>query len=392
MPIGNKAQFIAQSLVNAFIAQVKAMLVEPYSDQLESMQKQQNDMEGSINNAQTEIGSLTSEIAQMAADLDRLDADLSAVRSDYRDALQNYQQLQQTAAETSDAVIVTQPAQAPNLPSRNQMLYVVLAAFLGLAAGCALTFLLDYFHGKVQTDKDVSTALNMSVLSTIGKLAREDKELVMNSAPASIVAEDFRILGNKVRLLRENASVTTLLITSPVPTEGKSFIISNLAISLSRMGLRIVLVDADLHLPRLHTLFGITQDKGLSNTLCDGTVDGTLLSTGIGELKILTSGELPTNPAELLGSSNLEDLLKELKGKTDLVLIDCPPVFAASDASILASKVDGVLLVLRAGYSESKAAREAVEALRQAKANLVGIVLNSVTIRNRKWGYYRYSK
>lgn len=385
---GLKAQLIAQSLVNAFVTQVKALLIEPYSDRLDSMQKQIKEMDASINSLQTEMGKLTSEIAQMTADLDRLDTDLTAARTDYRESLQSYEQIQRTAVETSDAVLVTEPAKAPKAPSQNRLLYVVIAMFLGLALGTGSSFLLKYIDGQIRTKHDVRSVLNLPVLSTIGQLDEEDNDLVMDSAPSSSIAEDFHILANKIRLARETASLRTLAITSPAPAEGKSIIISNLAVGLSRMGLRVVIVDADLRLPRLHTLFGLAQGEGLANSLTKGNINGHLQPTGIGELNILTSGQVPSNPAELLSSPHLVKVLQQLKEKTDLVLIDCPPILVASDASILASKVDGVLLVLRAGYSENDAARDAVEALRQVKANLVGIVLNSVPDR-KKSSYYR---
>lgn len=385
---GVKAQLIAQSLVNAFVVQVKAMLTEPYADRLAGIQQQISDVEGSINNTQIEIGTLTAEIANIASELDRLATDLTSVRSDYRESLRYYQQLQTTAAETANTVVITEPAQAAKLPSQNRILFVVIAGFLGLAIGTGLAFLLKYIDRFIRTNQDVRSVLNMPVLSTIGQLNRKENGLVMVSSPASNIAEDFRVLGNKIRLISENASVKTLLITSPVPTEGKSILVSNLAISLSRMGLRVVVVDADLRLPRMHDLFGLAQDEGLTDSISKENINGTLQSTGIGELNILTCGRIMPNPAEVLSSPYLLKLLQALKEKADLVLIDCAPVLAAADASILASKVDGVLLVLRAGYSQNEAARDTVDALQQVKANLIGIVLNSVP--NRKKRYYHY--
>jgi capsular exopolysaccharide synthesis family protein len=388
-----RAQLILQSLVDSFIVQVKTLLTEPYSDQLDGIQKQLKIVEGTISSNQNEIGQLTSEIAQMVADLDGLETDLAAVRSDYRESVQNYEQIRTTAVQESDAVIVTEPAEAPKLPSQNRIFFVGIAAFLGLVLGTGLAFFLMHVDSKIRTGQDVRSSTNLPILSSIGRITGKEKGLVMNSAPDSGVAEDFRQLSNIIRLISENASVKTLMVTSPVPTEGKSLIISNLAIGLTGMGLRIVLVDADLRRPRLHSLFELNQDDGLSNSLDKGNTNGSLQATGIGELRVLTSGIIPTNPAELLSSSHLANLLEELKNNTDLILLDCPPVLLASDASILASKVDGVLLVLRAGSSESKSAKEALEALEQVKAKLVGIVLNSVP--NQKRGYYyryRYHK
>jgi capsular exopolysaccharide synthesis family protein len=387
-PDATKAQLITKSLVNAFVTQLKALISQPYSDRLESLQKQINDMDGTIRTTQTDAGSLSSEIAQMTADLDRLATDLTVLRGDYRDSMLSYQNIQTTAVEASDAVIVTEPAEPARTPSGNRMIYIVVAGILGLAVGTGGSFFLDYIDGKIRTGQDVRSTLDLVVVSTIGKIPSKEHELVMDTAPASGVAEDFRVLSNKIRMISENSSVKTLLFTSPAPSEGKSITVSNLAIGLSRMGLRIVLVDADMRLPRLHTLFGLAQDEGLSNSLSKGSINGALQATGIGELKVLTSGRIfNSNPAELLSAPDLPKLLEDLQVGADLVLIDCPPILAASDASILASKVDGVLIVLRAGYSESRSAKDAIETLRHADVNVVGVVLNSVP--DRRITYHR---
>ena len=273
------AIFIAKSLVNHFMAQVRAVLVEPYSNQVESMQQQLSDIQASINSTQAEIGTLTSEIAQMTAKLDRLNADLTAARGDYRSALQNYEQLQTTSTQSSNSVILTNPAQPPNQSSRNRMLYLMIAVVLGLAMGSGTAFLMENVHAKIRSDQDVRSILQLPVLSTIGKINKK-KELVMYSASESTTAEDFRILGNKVRLIHENAMVNIFMITSPVPTEGKSVLVSNLAISLSKMGLQVILVDADLRLPRLHKIFGLNQQNGLT-TILNGAV-----STGPYKIRI----------------------------------------------------------------------------------------------------------
>lgn len=385
-----RAQLILQSLLDAYIARVKALLSEPYSDQLANLKNSVEEKEGSINQTQIEIGALTSDIVKMAAELKRLETELDVVRNDYRAALQFYEQLQTTAVKESDAVIITEPAEPSELPRQNRILYIVVAAFLGLGLGTGLAFLFRYIDGKIRTDQDVRSMLNLPVLSAIGQIPVKDRDLVMDSETGSGIAEDFRLLCNKIRLIGVNTSVKTILVTSPIPSEGKSSVISNLAIGLSQMGLRIVLVDADLRNPRLHRIFGLSQDTGLADSLREGNVNGSLQTIGNGELKIISSGKIPPKPSELLSTPYLSKMLVELKKRADFVLIDCPPVLVASDSSILASKVDGVLLVLRAGSSEGKAAQDAIESLKQVKANIIGIVLNFVPDHKRKYNYYTY--
>jgi capsular exopolysaccharide synthesis family protein len=147
-------------------------------------------------------------------------------------------------------------------------------------------------------------------------------------------------------------------------------------------------VDADLRRPKLRQLFKLPWGEGLTGSLLDESVDGKLQKTALERLMVLPSGDLPHNPAEVIDSPRLRKLLEDLAKKVDLVLIDCPPVLPVSDASILASQADGVVLVLQADETRRQAAREAVESLRKVGAHLVGVVLNSA--RNHKEDYYKY--
>jgi capsular exopolysaccharide synthesis family protein len=178
-------------------------------------------------------------------------------------------------------------------------------------------------------------------------------------------------------------------VTSPGTTEGKSITVANLAVAMAQTGIKVAVVDADLRRPRQHHIFSLKQDQGLTESLLAGRVDGNLrLSESVDGLRVLPSGELPPNPAELLGSRRMEDLLSELAGQVDLVIIDSPPLLPVTDAAVLAQRVDGVLLVLQAGRTRRAEAQHAIERLRQVNANVIGAVLNSVPMR--KGGHYYY--
>ena len=458
----NKARLIAESLVKAFVSQLKALLAEPYAGRLSAIQSQISEVEGSLERVRAEISSLNTETAQLAANLDRLDTSLTSSRSDYRAAVTNYEQAKRMAAESSDAVVLTEPAQVPAQPSQSKWLYISLAGLVGLAIGTGLAVLLRITDNRIWTSQDVRAALKLPVLGEVGRISGKNQDLVMGSAPDSRAAEDFRMLGHKIRLIIENKPIHTLLVTSPAPAEGKSVVVSNLAVSLSKMGLRTVVVDADLRLPRLHRLFGLGRDDGLAEMLYTGEFDGktqckqaggadgnadegvlpalagmgaaqpilqllqrgkealarlggaspaepqdlhgsdgkdrvvSSLSGGDGRLplknpgpiKIVTSGKASPNPAELVSSPYLAELLQKLKEEADIVLIDCPPVLAAAETSLLAAKADAVLLVLRAGVSDTDSVSHALAALQQANANLIGAVLNGV--RDLHHSYYRY--
>jgi len=168
--------------------------------------------------------------------------------------------------------------------------------------------------------------------------------------------------------------------------------VANLAGAMAQAGRRTVLIDCDLHKPRLHRLFGLRNNVGVTTALLEEhpVLDGLLQDTAIPGLQVLTSGPLPPNPAELLGSTRMREFLAELLTQFDLVLLDSPPTAALSDAAILSTQCDGVLLVLDAGKSRREVARRAMEALRRVNARVVGAVLNRMPMQGDSYYYYYY--
>jgi len=183
-------------------------------------------------------------------------------------------------------------------------------------------------------------------------------------------------------------TVRTLLVTSAGPAEGKTVTVSNLAVAIAESGLNVALVDADLRHPRLHVLLGLSQRPGIVESLAEGSTTGGLRTCQVAGVKVLTSGDVPPNPTELLSSQKMVLLLEDLTKRVDLVLIDSSPVLLAADTMMLAPIVDGVLLVVRAGRTSAREAREAVERLKGVGANVIGVVLNAAT--SDLTSYYRY--
>ncbi len=217
------------------------------------------------------------------------------------------------------------------------------------------------------------------------------KHLITLTDPQSPTAEAYRSLYINLSFSSQEQPVRTLLVTSAGPDEGKSTTLANLAVVAAQMGQRVILVDCDLRQPRQHELFGLRNDVGVSSltagqsqveTACQAVVE----TPG---LQVLTSGPLPVSPAQVLASRRMDELIGELAGRADLVLFDSPPVVAVSDASVLATKVDGVLLVLNAGQTKRDYARRAKEALEKVHARIIGAVLNNVSTDAALQGYYR---
>jgi len=214
-------------------------------------------------------------------------------------------------------------------------------------------------------------------------------KLVTLSDPRSPGAEAYRSLRTNLEFSSLDEPLRTMVVTSPAPEAGKSTTLANLAVALAQAGKQVILVDCDLRRPSLHDIFGIANTAGLTSVILDDTTSTPpLRETGVAGLRLLTSGPLPPNPAELLGSRRMAGLIQTLREQADMVLFDAPPVIAVTDAAILASQVDGVLLVLNAGVTRREHAQRARVALDKVNARLVGTVLNNVKLDTSLYGYY----
>jgi capsular exopolysaccharide synthesis family protein len=217
-------------------------------------------------------------------------------------------------------------------------------------------------------------------------------ELAVLTNSQSPVAEAYRVLRTNLQFAAVGHELRTLLVTSPAPNEGKSMTIGNLGAALAQAGQKVIVVDSDLHRPRLHKVFGLRNNLGVTTALLQEhpNVDGLLQDTSISGLRVLTSGPLPPNPAELLGSARMRELRDVLTARADIVLFDSPPATALSDTAILSTQMDGVLLVVDAGATRREMARRAVEALLRVNAHIVGVLLNRMPTQSDSAYYYYY--
>jgi capsular exopolysaccharide synthesis family protein len=379
-----QAALIANTIAEAFIAQIQALQAARYADSLASMQEQITELSALMEETQARIDDMgTPRTAQEEAQLARLETILAGYRSTYATHLRNYEQMRLTAAQSTDNVIVVETAVAPKGPVRPRPLVnAALAAVVGAMLAVGVAFLLEYLDDTIKTLDDVSRTLGLGTLGAIGRLAKGGEELVVAAQPLSPIAEAFRVLCTNIRFSSVDRPLRTLLVTSPGSLEGKSITVANLAVAMVQAGLRVVAVDADLRCPRLHQLFGLDLGEGLIGALLEERTDGRLQPVLMEGLRILPAGKMLPNPAKWLGSRRMGKVLAELAEQVEVVLIDSPPVLSVADAAVLARGVDGVLLVLEAGHTRREAARRAVESLRQVGANLVGVVLNAVPTHN----------
>jgi capsular exopolysaccharide synthesis family protein len=229
--------------------------------------------------------------------------------------------------------------------------------------------------------------LKLDRVDQSGGDAKPGNGLVAAREPRSLAAEAYRTLRTNVQFSSLDQSLRTMLVTSAGPSEGKSTVLANLAITIAESGRRVIAADCDLRRPVLHALFGLSDRPGLTTMILEEDLLP-LQPTNVPNLRLLASGPLPPNPAELLASERMVRVIDRLAQEADLLLFDSPPLAAVSDAAVLAARVDGVLMVVDAGRTRRDTARQAKEQLERVGARLLGVVLNNVKPERKLYEYH----
>jgi capsular exopolysaccharide synthesis family protein len=346
-----------------------------------------------IATTQTKVDSLTAltiRTAAQDAQLASLQASLVTLRSTYATLLSF------TSSNTSNVLTIVEPAVPPDSPaSPKPLLNTLVAAIAGLLLAAGVAFALAYVDDTVKDSEAVREVANLGTLGAIERMKGRPRSEIYRLAPLlsprSGVAEAYRIIRTNLEFASVDTPVQTLLVTSSSPGEGKTVTACNLAIVFAQAGGRVLLVDADLRKPGVHTAFDLPNSQGLTTLLRDDHAmpDAIAQVTEQENLRVLTSGPLPPNPAEILGSQRMRTILERLKAENDLIIFDSPPLLAVTDSAILSSLVDGTLLVVDAGRSRRRALRTGSEVLARAGANVLGSVLNRIPPRARA-GYGNY--
>jgi polysaccharide biosynthesis transport protein len=275
---------------------------------------------------------------------------------------------------------------------------ITMAILLGLVLACAAVMLQESLDDHVTDEEEARRILGTAVLGYIPLAASAPDRLLTtpNSRKHSNpqLLESFRVLRSNVAFTLVSGSDRTLLVTSTVPEEGKSTTATNLAIAIALDNRRVVLVDADLRRPKVDEIFEVSKQPGLSNVLVGQTpLHEAIQETTIPGLRVLTAGAMPPNPAELLNSPAMDELIAALKDTADTIVFDSPPCLATADAQVLSSKVDGVIYVMELGKVHKSAVLRSFELLYQAQARVLGVLFSKVDeTSNRYYGYGYYRK
>jgi polysaccharide biosynthesis transport protein len=328
--------------------------------------------------------------------LEQLKTQLGLYQQIYINLLNSLESIRLARLQNTPNIVAIEPATAPDVPIRPRpLMNTVLAAAVGLMLAAGIVFLIEYLDDTLKTPDDVERALGIPVLGFVAEMQYKGKsaeEVYVTRQPRSPVSEAFRSLRTNLEFASVERPIHTLLVTSTGPSEGKTTIAANLAAIISQSGKRVALLDADMRRPRVHSLLGLPNRDGLSN-LFRGQSSGQTIARKMDNMPnfmVITSGSLPPNPAELLGSEKMVQILHNLQNVNDMVVIDSPPSLVA-DAQVLAAKVDAVLFVVQPGSTHRETARSSLESFRRAGARVVGVVLNRIP-RNRSYYYggYKY--
>lgn len=358
-----------------------------------------NDYLAALSEEQSLQGALNSQKGE-ALSLNRKGIEFNVLQREAESNRQIYESLMQRTKETgitsenrSTNVRVMDQAEVPRvpiLPRRGRDLTMAFVASLLLAVGTAFAF--EYMDNRIKLPDELRSHLGISFLGMVPALGpKAASGLITGDVPAAF-AEAIKSIRTNVLFSSTEEGLKTLVVTSAGPGEGKSSVATNLALALSQTGLRVLIVDGDMRRPRVHEIFQMPEEPGLSNLLVGNCKPSEAIRPAptTRNLWILPAGQTPPNPAELVGSKRFGQYLTTLAEQFDWVVIDSPPVLVVSDAAVLANVATGVVFVVGAEQTTRHAAHEAIEQLHAAKAHIIGGVLNRVAVESHPYYYSRY--
>ena len=311
-------------------------------------------------------------------------------RQIYDSLLQRYNQVSAASDARPNNISIVDRARVPNGPFSPRLVRnILIALLLGLMLGVALALLIEFLDDTLNTPEDIEQHLKLPVLGIIPKLTAKQTVARASADPRSAFSEAYRSVRTALQFSTDHGTPRVLLITSPLPAEGKSTTAYTLARNFSQMGKSVLLIEADLRSPSLHRMVPKPHvEKGLSNLLAgSSTLQDATISGGAGEPDVLLAGPLPPNPAELLAGVRLRVLLDVALNRYDQIIIDGPPVMGIADSPLLANAGDSTLLVVQSGGTRIRDAQGAIKRLRGARTRLLGVVLTKYDARQAGYGY-----
>jgi capsular exopolysaccharide synthesis family protein len=389
----------AKLAADAANAYARAYISQQTTQSVSALNNAEQIIQGHITGLSTQVQNLQAQInVAPVGQQTSLGLQLQALNTQLNGYQAELTQYQFAASLVTGGGQVIGNATVPTKPSSPKTIVDIgLGIIVGLVIGIGIGLLREYYDESIRTMADLERVTRgvptLGLIPAIGDW-RSDGEpyLVSDKAPTSPPAEAYRSLRTAIQFLGLERDIKTLLFSSPSPSEGKTTTLANMATTMANAGQSVVMVGCDLRRPRIHQFFGLSNQTGFTSVLLGtATLEEALQAVpGIPGLYLLGSGPTPPNPSELLSDPRCKALLDQLSARADMVLIDSPPVLPVTDAAVLATQVDGVVLVTSAGVSSRKDVSRAIEVLGRVSAPLVGVILNKAS-EGDSYTYYRYS-
>ncbi len=343
----------------------------------------------------------TLSLQQRAVQYNILKREVDTNRELYNGLLQRFKEIGVTAGSTMSNIQIIDRADVPKSPYKpKKKLNVILSVIVGLFGGIGLAFFMEYLDNTVKTDEDIERHIRLPFLGLIPHYSTEgghkgnpgpalSKEVTIVENVKSWKSEAYRNLRTSILFASSGNPPKVIVFTSSRIGEGKTSTTMNTALTLIQTGVRVLLIDGDMRRSRLHTILDINNSKGLSDCLSgQKELEEIVSNSRFPNLKIITSGQRPPNPSELIGSKKMRDLLNSITPLYDYIIIDSPPLLGLSDAVILSTLADGVIIVIKAGETTREAVQRARKRLADVNAKILGVVLNDVDIMRPDYRYY----
>ena len=326
--------------------------------------------------------------------LSQIQSELASYEATFLSLNDKYQTLKITESTPVANARVVNAAEGASLVSPRVGSTLMMSLFGGLLLAIALALIVDSLDNRIYTEDDATRASGLPVLTHVPVWESADKKrLLISNADSSVLLESFRMLRTQLNFISSYGGMKSIVVTSSQPGEGKSTVSTNLAIALALNGKSVILIDADLRRPQVHTFFEQKNINGFTDIIAgECSVEEALRETGIENLRFLPAGPMPPNPPELLDSPKARALVADLKTRADYVIIDAPPALVMADAQIAATMADGVLLVVSCQDAGRHAVTRTTELMAQTGVKIVGMVLNKFSVQeNGYYGYYGYA-
>jgi len=390
------AQSAANTLGEILVTKSKELYSGGGKSPLEILADQLEQAEAELKQARLDYEALVASSPKATEEVAVANTTIELREKTYASLLEEYDQARLREALRANTISVVEPALTPESPSQPRVaINLILGFFVGLCGGVGLAFLVENLNSRLYTSEQIENLTGLTLLSKIPATKRKflSPSNNGNHPPDMPLYEAFRRLRTNVLVQTSNGPsegmLRSFLLTSAEPGEGKSTIAVHLAMAMARADQKVILVDADMRLPTLHELLDLPNSRGLSSILeKKASLKEVLQISHVQGLDVITSGPVPPNPSELLGSSRMGSLIQELYGQCDIVLIDAPAFLPVADAEVLAPLIDGVILVVRRIYIRLAAVRDVCKQLEDINIRPIGIVVNQAE-QNGNYYYYR---